>query len=214
MDELLGFSLERTSRLTGLSVRQLRYWDETGVYSPEFAAEDRRQPYSRVYSFRDIVGLRTLAQLRETVPLQELRKIGNWLKRHYDAPWSALRFSLHGKTVYFADPVTGFQVSTRPTGQTVLAVIELEPIAQDMRRAVERLRSRDPNQIGRIARHRHVMSNVPVLAGTRVPTAAIWSFHEAGYSPQEILKEYPQLTVRDIEAAIADEKGRRHRRAS
>ena len=205
MDELLGFSVERVSRLTGLSVRQLRYWDETGVYFPQFADEDRRQLYSRLYSFRDVVGLRTLAQLRRIVPLQELRKIGAWLRSHYDAPWSTLRFSLKGRKVFFADPDTGVRLAARPSGQVVLPVIELEPIAEDMRTAVRHLRERDPQQIGKIARHRYVMSNAPVLAGTRIPTATIWSFHQAGYDTDAILHEYPQLTAQDVEAAIENE---------
>ncbi len=122
MDELLAFSIERVSRLTGLSVRQLRYWDEKGIFSPQFAPqfadEDRDQPYSRVYSFRDVVGLRTLAQLRKRVPLQELRKLGNWLKQHYDTPWSSLRFYVSGRKIVIDDPETGVRFALRPPGQT------------------------------------------------------------------------------------------------
>ncbi len=214
MDDLLGFGVERTSRLTGLSVRQLRYWDETGFFTPEFADEDRRQPYSRVYSFRDVVGLRTLAQLRESVPLQELRKIGTWLRQQYDAPWSSLRFYVQGKTVFLDDPETRLRLASRPIGQAVFRTVEMEPIAQDVRRAVERLRLRSSDEIGKIARHRHVMSNAPVLAGTRIPTAAIWGFHEAGYGTAAILQEYPQLTAEDVEAAIISESKRRQPQAS
>ena len=45
-----------------------------GGDEPEFANGSRRQAYSRVYSFRDVVALRTLAQLRRHIPLQELRR--------------------------------------------------------------------------------------------------------------------------------------------
>ena len=60
MDGLLGFSADQASRLTGLSSRQLRYWDETEFFSPAFREEIERAPWWRVYSFRDIVGLRAL----------------------------------------------------------------------------------------------------------------------------------------------------------
>ena len=209
MDELLAFSIERVSRLTGLSVRQLRYWDEEGVYSPEYADEDRRQPYSRVYSFQDVVALRTLAQLRKHVSLQQLRKLGEWLKQHYDKPWSRLRFYVAGRQVFVSDPDTGV-LMTRP-GQTTSRVFELEEIAQDTRKQIERLRTRDQEKVGRVVRRRNVMSNTPVIAGTRIPTAVIWDFHEAGYDTQAILREYPQLTFADVEAAISDELQRRKR---
>ncbi len=87
----------------------------------------------------------------------------------------------------------------------------MEKVAYDTRKAIERLRQRDPQHVGRIARHRDVMSNAPVLAGTRIPTAAIWDFYEAGYDPQAILREYPQLTYEDVQAAITDELQRRKR---
>ena len=60
-----AFSADHAVRLTGLSMRQLRYWDDTGFFRHRYASEDRRSPYGRVYSFRDIVGLRTLSVLRK-----------------------------------------------------------------------------------------------------------------------------------------------------
>jgi uncharacterized protein (DUF433 family) len=213
MGELLAFGIESTSRLTGLSVRQLRYWDQTGVFSPQFADEDRSLAHSRVYSFRDLVGLRTLAQLRERVSLQELRKLGAWLKERYETPWASLRFYVAGRKIFFDDPETGARLASSPRGQTALT-IEMQPIAREMREAIARLRERQPDEIGRITRRRHVMGNAPVLAGTRIPTSAIWSFHQAGYDTAGIIEQYPRLTEDDIRAAIAHEEQRRQRRAS
>jgi len=60
---ILAFSQRQVGRLTGLAERQLRYWDDTGLVSPQYATENRRRPYSRVYSYRDVVGLSALALL-------------------------------------------------------------------------------------------------------------------------------------------------------
>lgn len=213
MNEMLAFGIERVSRLTKLSVRQLRYWDQTGFFAPQLADEDRSLPYSRVYSFRDVVGLRTLALLREKkIPLQELRKLGAWLKEHYDTPWASLRFYVAGRKVFFDDPATGARWASSPPGQTALT-IEMQPIAREMRAAVERLGERQPDEIGRITRRRHVMGNAPVLAGTRIPTAAVWSFHEAGYDTAGIIEQYPRLTADDVRAALAYEEEHRQQRA-
>ena len=75
------FSDEHVSRLTGLSKWQLRSWDRLGFFSPRFAYEDRFAPYSRIYSFKDVVGLRTIAVLMKDhhVSLQELQRVAGEL---------------------------------------------------------------------------------------------------------------------------------------
>jgi uncharacterized protein (DUF433 family) len=42
-----------------------------------------------------------------------------------------------------------------------------------------------------------------VIAGTRIPINAVKDFHAAGYSTDQIIKEYPDLTAEDVEAALA-----------
>lgn len=213
MSVLLAFTADQVCRLTGLSERQLRSWDQSHFFHPQFADEDRRQPYSRVYSFRDVVGLRTIAILRKKygVSLGELRKVGDWLSKHHEAPWSNLRFYVGGHHVYFEDP----EIHQRRAGsqpQQIAFPIEMEAIAEEMESAAEKLRERNPDDVGQIERLRYVHGGAPVLKGTRVPTAAIWSFYQAGYDPEAILREYPALTGEDIRAAISYEEGRRHER--
>ena len=210
MAEIVAFTAEHVCRMTGLSARPLRYWDDTGFFSPTLLDGFRRRAFGRIYSFRDIVGLRTIAVLRNEhrVPLQELRRVGHWLKERHDAPWSSLRFALQGRKVLFIDPAAGVPVEPHGAGQEVLA-ISLEPIANEMRQAADRLRERRPEQIGQVARNRYVVHNAHVIAGTRIPTSAVWNFHEAGYSEEQILTEYPRLTPADVHAAIKFEATRR-----
>jgi uncharacterized protein (DUF433 family) len=65
---------------------------------------------------------------------------------------------------------------------------------------------RKPKQIGKIEQHRFVAKNAPVIAGTRIPTTAIYNLHEAGYSTERIISEYPRLTQADVKAAIQHER--------
>jgi uncharacterized protein (DUF433 family) len=162
-----------------------------------------------------LVGLRTIAILRKQykVPLQELRRVGEWLRVHHETPWSSLRFALAGRKVVFFDPATGVPTEARGKGQAVFD-IALEPIANEMRRAADQLRERQVNQIGRIVRNRYVVHNAWTLAGTRIPTQAIWNFHEAGCDTAAILSEYPRLTAKDVEAALEWEAKRRQRKAA
>jgi uncharacterized protein (DUF433 family) len=207
MPELAAFTADHVCRLTGLSARQLRYWDATQFFSPALLDEHRRRAFGRIYSFRDVVGLRTIAILRNThrVPLQELRRVGEWLHQRHDTPWSSLRFALSGRRVVFYDPGSEIPVEPRGAGQKVLP-IALEPIANEMRTAAESLRERRSDQIGKLSRNRYVVHNAWVVSGTRVPTSAIWNWHAAGHSVDAIIAEYPRLTPEDVEAAIAFER--------
>ncbi|HET9014454.1 MAG TPA: DUF433 domain-containing protein [Thermomicrobiaceae bacterium] len=210
MTEFLGFTLEQAARLSGLSVRQVRYWDDTGFVRPSFR-DERERPFGRVYSFQDVVGLRTLSTLRKRhrIPLQELRKVGDWLKAHHDdAPWSELRFFVAGHEVYFYDSELEVHRAARRPDQTVIP-IELAEAARSTAADAERLRKRTPDEIGRVEQRRYVSHNAPVLAGTRIRTEAIWNFHQAGYDVDAILSQYPRLTPDDVAAAIEFER-RRH----
>lgn len=215
LTDILAFTADNVCRLTGLSMGQLRYWDKTDFFSPEFLDDHRRRAFGRIYSFRDVVGLRTIAVLRNThhIPLQELRKVGEWLAVHAqkETPWSSLRFALMGRKVVFSDPQADLQVFVEPKGggQQVIEM-GLEPIASEMRQEALKLRERKQEQIGAVMRNRYIVHNAWVLAGTRIPTAAIWNFHQAGYDSGAILREYPRLTAADVQAAIEFEaKARR-----
>lgn len=105
------------------------------------------------------------------------------------------------------DPLRDVAVEPRGAGQEVLP-IALEPIASEMRTAADRLRERQRDQIGQIVRNRYVVHNAWVVAGTRIPTEAIWNFHTAGYTTADIIGEYPRLTPEDVRAAIAFENDR------
>ena len=213
MSEILAFTPEQVCRLTGLTPRQLSYWDKSGFFPPTYTADTPRGSLSRAYSFRDVVGLRTLAQLRKQykVPLQELRKVGALLVERYDQPWSSLVFYVDGQRVFFDHPASGVPLAGRPADQPVFPV-SMERIERETREAAARLRDRTPEELGRIEHHRHILRNTPRLAGTRIPTSAIWNFHEAGYDTDAILREYPRLTATDVEAAIEYERRQRSQR--
>jgi uncharacterized protein (DUF433 family) len=191
-----------TTQIVGVTAARVRYWRKTGVAPHATLAGQRR-----LYDFRDLVGFKVLARLRGTLSLQALRKLGEWLGVSHEAPWATLKFYVVGKDVFFSDPATGQMTALKPLGQRVFSeLILLEEIARETRSEVIAIRRRKPEQLGKIGRHRDVHSNRPVVEGTRIPTSTIWSFHKAGYSVEDILREYPSLTVDDIRAALKYER--------
>jgi DNA-binding transcriptional MerR regulator len=183
----------------------LRYWDSTGFFTPKFVDEDRRRVYSRLYSFKDIVALRTISVLRNqhNVPLQHLRKVAEKLNHLADDLWTKQTLYVHNRKVVFHEPDTG-----RPrevvSDQYVIGLL-LKTIISEMKKDVEKMYRRDPNKVGRVERSRHVNRNHWVVGGTRIPTATIRRFREAGYTMAQIIAEYPDLKMRDIKAALLHE---------
>jgi uncharacterized protein (DUF433 family) len=204
MTTMLAFTPEQACRVAGLSRRQLSYWDATGFFRPRFVEQTRRR-FGKMYSFKDVVGLRTIGTLRDRLPLQELRRIGAWLHERYDEPWSTLRFFIVGRTVVFEDP--GGVRGVAGSAQQVLP-ISLGEMERESEEATRSLLERTPDQLGRIVRNRYVQHNAWVIDGTRIPTSAIWDFHRAGADVAGIQREYPRLTKLDIERALEFERER------
>ena len=200
-DPVLALSAEHMVKLTGLTMRQLAYWDATGFFKPEYAAEGRRSPHSRVYSFRDAVGLRTISVLlgRHGVALPHLKDVARSLSAYTDRPWSDLKLMVWNRRVQFDEPETG-QTRDVVHGQYVL--LPIIEVIQEVEAGVARLKDRDQATIGRFEKHRNVAHNRLVLAGTRIPVATILEYVEDGYSVADIMGEFPSLTEADVLAVM------------
>lgn len=192
--------------ITGLSKGQLRAWDKRGFFVPRYAYEDRSSAYSRIYSFKDAVGLRTLARLRakHRISIARLERLAGKMELDGIEHWADARvWVIKGEPHYLrpsVDEVEGFE-----TGQ--LAMLPIIDVIHEVTDKVESLKKRNAETIGQVERQKFVARNSWVLSGTRIPTAAIRRFVDAGYTKKEILEEYPTLTDTDIEAALLHEKG-------
>lgn len=73
-----GFSSRQVCGITGLSARQLRYWQQTGLLSPS-----RHTPGGHArYSFTDLIALKSARRLLDAgVSLQRIRKCLHSLTR-------------------------------------------------------------------------------------------------------------------------------------
>jgi len=202
---LQAFSLDHVMKLTGLTSVQLRSWDKEGFFSPDYAYEDRRSPYSRIYSFRDVVGLRTIATLRHVhhISHQELRRVARKLQEMGFEHWTDVKLYVVKRKVHFQIPNSDRVIGVLDHQYAMLAVLD---VIQDVEARVCDIQKRASDQYGKIERHKHVGRNSPVIAGTRIPVAAIRRYHAAGYSNEHILREYPSLTASDIETALSCEE--------
>ena len=201
-----AFTEDHVERLAGISKRQLRHWDQIGFFTPSFADENRRSAYSRVYSFRDVVCLQVLKVMRNDigVSLKHLRDVKAKLAHLGDDIWSKTTLYVVKKRVVFHDPESGNPREV-VDGQFVFDM-PLEVVKSNMQAAVSRLWERDSQQIGSVSQNRRVSHNARVVAGTRIPVRNIVEFSDAGYSVEQIVKEYPTLSEADVRAAMESVK--------
>ena len=76
-----SFSTAEVARVTGLTARQLDWWDRKGFLSPSVAGA-KGYGSKRRYSFTDVVRLRLAARLRAAgFGLPQLRRVADTLKR-------------------------------------------------------------------------------------------------------------------------------------
>ena len=207
-DPIIALDSERVSRLTGIPKSPLTHWENRGVFNASYVDPNPRTPFRRIYSFRDIVSLRALALIRRDarVSFQEILEASNYLSQFYESPWSELRFGLLSGKLVFWDPKR--KQWSQSTGQQVLE-LNVEGIPEEIKQSIPDALKRDESQYGVITKNRYVQHNQPIIAGTRIPTSSIWSFHSAGYTNEEILEEYPHLTLEDIRAAVEYEREQR-----
>lgn len=74
MDQL--FSSNEVISLTGITARQLQWWDERGIVVPQ------RQGHKRLYSLPDLTEVAVICELRQrNFSLQRVRKVMRFLQR-------------------------------------------------------------------------------------------------------------------------------------
>lgn len=199
---IAAFNEDQVSQLTGISKRQLRYWDSDGFFTPSLAYHDRSRVYSRLYSFRDLQSLRVLNRLRNEAhcSLPHLRDVKSKLAHLGEEMWAKTTLYVVKKRVVFVNPDTQ-NYEEVVSGQSVMHIM-LKVVTADVVEAIKAMQRRGEQSIGKLEKRRGVVHNQLVIAGTRIPVRSIKAFHDAGYSVEQINKEYPTLTPADIHAAI------------
>src|SRR5436305_15311676 len=72
------FTSAEVVRLTGITPRQLQWWDERGIVVPQ------REGHRRLYSFDDVTEVAVICALRRKgFPLQRVRRIMKFLQKEF-----------------------------------------------------------------------------------------------------------------------------------
>lgn len=199
--EIIGaFGEDDASRLSGVSVGQLRSWDRDGFLLPSYGYRKERVAYGRVYSFKDLVALRVLNELRNDhkVSLQHLKKVAERLAHLGDDKWTSTKLYVLGKKVVWSDPRTRKREEI-VSGQRVFD-IPLKIAVSDTKQAIQEMNVRQDAELGKVETQRFVQNNRRVFSGTRILVSTVENYLRAGLSSERILADYPDLRQEDIES--------------
>src|SRR6478735_394190 len=105
LDSEASFTSADVSRISGVSLRQLQWWDERKVVSP------RHEGHRRVYQPEEVVEITVIAELRKKgFSLQKIRRVLRFLQREMGRRLADVLRSdcdLHlitdGKSIYLED---------------------------------------------------------------------------------------------------------------
>jgi DNA-binding transcriptional MerR regulator len=100
----VGFTTAQVKALTGLSTRQLEYFELTGLLVPSIR-HNQGKGHARLYSFRDLIALRVIAQLHQEqhVSLQSVRRAVAYLQNTEALEVSQAVLAVNGDDIMFVD---------------------------------------------------------------------------------------------------------------
>jgi uncharacterized protein (DUF433 family) len=196
-----AFQPSDVSRLTGFAVPMLRRWSKD-LYPPQWE--------SGFYSFRDVVGLRVLTELRvkHRIPRQRLVQAAKYLRKHSSEPWTELRIGVApGQRVAFWNRKSERWEAADGTQQTVFP-LAIDRVVKEAQQEVQRMRKRKAEDLGQLRRQRGVMSNTECIAGTRIPVAIIADYLRKNATVASLMRAFPGLARDDIEAVRREKLAR------
>jgi DNA-binding transcriptional MerR regulator len=100
-----SFTSSEVAKIARISLRQLQWWDERKVVSPEHSG------HRRLYRPEEVIEITVIAELRRKgFSLQKIRRVLRYLQREMGrrlgevlAPQSALHLLTDGKSIYLED---------------------------------------------------------------------------------------------------------------
>ncbi len=133
-----AFSSVEVSEITGITHRQLAYWDLTGLLKPSVRSASGRGS-RRLYSIRDMVELKIIMRLlNHSLSLQRIRSSLHFIRALPD-PLSDLVILTDGETIYVYKE-KDVVLDTLKQGQMVLR-IAIEDLVTEVEKRVDEVTS-------------------------------------------------------------------------
>ncbi|MCL5884769.1 MAG: MerR family transcriptional regulator [Deltaproteobacteria bacterium] len=136
-----GFGSRTVATLTGLSLRQIDYWDHTHFIKPSLMGSSGKGT-RRLYDFMDLVQFRVAASLRsQGISLQKIRKCTNYLRKqrvNLERPLVSLKFLTDGESIFVLTSDPKVVMDTLKEGQLVFS-LGIGEILKDLKGKVSQI---------------------------------------------------------------------------
>jgi uncharacterized protein (DUF433 family) len=201
----VAFPVPIASVLTGATVRQLAYWRKPTQSAQPLLVPAGKRGGRYLYSWADVVALRSIVYLRQEKSLPRIRRAVATLRTLESEEWihlSAYRLISTPSSILVRTPAGQLLDLDRQPGtvlEEVLMQDVLGPFETQDGRQVPALRS--PR--ARIAVNPAVLGGFPTIAGTRVPFDVVAALANDDLEPDEIAEVYPSVDRDAIGDAVS-----------
>lgn len=182
--------------LSGASLGQLKYWRKNPpVLEPEY-----RGPNWVLYSYRDVVALRSLVYLRQdrALSLQKIRvSIRNLRDLGKDGHLSEYKLVYTGDSVVVVDGEEAIDLLKHPGHRVIAELVDVFDEFEGRHGRV--LPFQRPVQ--RIVVDPEIRSGFPVVEGTRIGYDQIVGLMHDNVPPEDVSQFFPSVTAEDARAA-------------
>jgi DNA-binding transcriptional MerR regulator len=136
----VGYRGPQTTKIVGISYRQLDYWTRTGLVIPSIA-EAKGSGTQRLYSFNDLLQLKVVKSLTDAgASLQKVRQAIDYVRDNLSDDWSKVTIVTDGDGVY-ACTSDAEVVDLLRKGQGVLgAIVAVDKVRDQLQGTLRELR--------------------------------------------------------------------------
>ena len=198
----IGYTSKEVCRVIGVSYRQLDYWDSSGFIQPS-VAKARGTGTARMYSFVDMVCLRTAKRLRDSgISLQKIRRSTDYLRTHFpelDSPLAGLVFLTDGSTIFILTRDTNTALDTVMAQGQLAWFIPVGQFASELRGQIVKLEAQEEKE----DKIDHIFEVVVEEDGDRFHAycPVLKGCHTRGHTREEAvqyIREAVELYVKDL----------------
>lgn len=191
----MGYPTHVAAALSGASVRQLQYWRQRRNGTPPLLVPETRLGSRVLYSFRDVIALRTFVYLHEDLSLQRIRKAVSRLREFGSTEHlSTRRLFVANRSVVWAESEDRLVDLVKNAGQFQLKATMRDVLAPftNLRgeQIVDLLRPRERLQVDPETR-----GGYPVVLHTRIPYDLVGELVVDGVPPHEVGYFYPAVSA-------------------
>ncbi|MBB4936874.1 uncharacterized protein (DUF433 family) [Streptosporangium album] len=190
---MMAYDPKLAAALSGATLRQLAHWRKAGVSRGAVLIPEISSTRPVLYSFRDVVALRTCVKLRNSASLQKVRRALDTLRDDLKESDHLSSYTLvaDGSSIYLAAPDQAVDLARKKANVVIHELVDvLQPFYRDGRHIPSLLQPRTHVTVDPAVR-----GGVPMIEGTRVPYDEVAALLRDGVSAERISEYYPSVTA-------------------